>query len=146
LENCGKFNKLLSIIEFLSGVTMPYAWKNNDACTGTYQVLKQLDQFGNRDTSFEQAAAIKLKDLIYFPKTTDNPDILSVLSLQVAQRFMKELAKLANLRKEDAAGTSAAIISAIAAVFGDGTKTVNDLAAMVDAKIKFPDEVIVGAV
>lgn len=120
-----------------------YVWTDNPACTATWKVLKQsdlLDQFEDADISFADAATVKLKDLIYFPKTSINPRILEVLSLEIARKFATGISSLYAVTRENTDESSADIISAIAAVFADGEKTVTDLAGVVDAGLKFPDQ------
>lgn len=119
-----------------------YQWKENNACVATYKVLegdKFLDQFEDADISFKKAPTVKLKTLSYYPKTTTNPQILDVLSTEIARKFVEYLVKVYTVKKENAK-SSAAIMSEIARVFADGNKTIKDLAEVVDANIKFPDE------
>ena len=120
-----------------------YTWKENNACTATYKVLegdKLLDQFEDADIPFAKAASIKLKTLRYFPKTTTNPQIIEVLSLEIARKFVTDIVKVFTVSKQNTATSSATIISSIAKIFADGEKTIKDLAEVVDSNIKFPDE------
>ncbi len=120
-----------------------YEWKENNACTATYKVLegdKFLDQFEDSEISFDKAPSVKLKKLRYFPQTTTNPQILEVLSLEIARKFITHIVKIFTVSKQNTATSSAAIISSIAEIFADGEKTIKDLAEIVDANIKFPDE------
>lgn len=120
-----------------------YAWKENNACTATYKVLegdKFLDQFEDADIPFAKAASVKLKTLRYFPKTTTNQQIIEVLSLEIARQFVTYIVKIFTVSKQNSAASSATIISSIAKMFEDGEKTIKDLAEVVDAAIKFPDE------
>jgi|SRR3989338_1014406 len=121
----------------------PYEWKENNACTATYKVLegdKFLDQFEDADIPFSKAASVKLKNLRYFPKTTGNTKIIEVLSLEIARKFITDIVKVFTVSKQNTATSSAKIITSIAEVFADGEKTIKDLAEVVDANIKFPDE------
>jgi len=120
-----------------------YEWKENNACVATYKVLEAdnfLDQFEDADIPFAKAHSVKLKNLRYFPQTTTNPQIIEVLSLEIARKFVTHLVKVFTISKQNSAATSAAIITSIAKVFADGEKTIRDLAEIVDANIKFPDE------
>jgi hypothetical protein len=120
-----------------------YVWRQNNACVATYKVLEGdafLDQFEDADIPFAKAGATKLKSLRYFPRTTSNPRILEVLSLEMARGFLKHIVKVFTVAKQDPGVASGAIIQNIANVFADGEKTIRDLAEIVDENIKFPDE------
>lgn len=120
-----------------------YEWKENNACTATYKVLEGdmfLDLFEDAAIPFAKAASVKLKTLRYFPKTTTNPQIIEVLSLEIARKFVTYIVKVYTVSKQNTAVSSATIISSIAQIFADGEKTIKDLAEVVDANIKFPDE------
>ena len=120
-----------------------YVWKENNACTASYKVLEGdqfLDQFEDADIPFAKAASVKLKTLRYYPKTTTNPQIIEVLSIEIARKFVTYVVKIFTVSKQNTAKSSAAIISELAKVFADGDKTIKDLAEIADANIKFPDE------
>lgn len=120
-----------------------FEWKPNLACIATYKVLEgdnNLDQFEESTLPFDKAKNVKLKDLRYYPKTTTNSDILDVVSYEVARKFVKLLVKLYSVKKEKKEVNSGEIIDAVAKVFRNGEKTIGDLAAAVDAHIKFADE------
>lgn len=121
-----------------------YIWKENNACTATYKVLEGdafLDQFEDTEISFVKAPTIKLKNLRYFPKTTANPQIIEVMSFEIARKFIKYVVKIYTVSKQNTAKNTATTIEEIAKIFADGEKTIADLAAVVDANIKFPDEI-----
>lgn len=121
----------------------PYEWKENNACVATYKVLEGdnfLDQFEDADIPFTKASSVKLKTLRYFPHTTTNPGIIEVLSLEMSRKFVTYIVKIFTVSKQNRTTSSAAIITSIAKVFADGDKTIRDLAEIVDANIKFPDE------
>ena len=127
----------------MNGETKAFEWRDNNACVATYKVLEAdifLDQFEDTDIPFAKAASIKLKELRYFPKTTANPNIIEVLSLEIARRFLKHVIKVYTVKRQSATMSSADIISKIASVFANGEKTIGDLAQTVDETIKFPDE------
>ena len=120
-----------------------YKWRENNACNATYKVLegdKFLDQFEDSQIPFSKAGSVKLKSLRYFPNTTTNPQILEVLSLEIARKFVTDIVKVYTVSKQNTEKSSAQIISAIAQVFADGEKVIKDLAEIVDENIKFPDE------
>lgn len=121
---------------------MAYEWKDNNACVATYKVLegdKFLDQFEDADLPFGKAGSVKLSKLRYFPKTTGNPQIIGVLSLEMARKFLTYVVKIFTVSKQSAK-SSAEIISSLADIFADGNKTIIDLAEVLDKNIKFPDE------
>jgi hypothetical protein len=123
------------------GNQVAFEWKENLACTATYKVLegdKFLDQFEDTEIPFSKAPTVKLKTLRYFPKTTNNPQIIEVLSIEIARKFITHLVKTFTVSKQKA--NSAQIIQAVADVFTDGDKTIRDLAEVVDDNIRFPDE------
>lgn len=120
-----------------------YEWKENNACVATYKVLEGdqfLDQFEEAEIPFKKASSIKLKALRYYPQTTSNTQIIEVLSLGIARKFLKHVMKVYTVGKQNKNSSSASIITNIAAVFADGNKTIKDLAEVVDANIQFPDE------
>ncbi|MFZ6756004.1 hypothetical protein ACO0K9_02200 [Undibacterium sp. Ji50W] len=123
--------------------TAQYQWKANNACVATYKVLEGdnfLDQFEDKDIPFEKAGSVKMGTLRYFPKTTGNIDIIDVISMGIARDFLKGVVKTYVVTKEKQTINSADILTAIAEIFGDGKKTICDLAEVVDGLIKFPDE------
>lgn len=83
---------------------------------------------------------MKLGTLRYYPKTTQNPNIIEMLGLEIGRKFLTFMVKTYTVSKQDTHKTSAAIIRALADAFSDGTKTIAELAGVVDANIKFPDE------
>lgn len=116
-----------------------YEWRENLACIATYKILEQfLDEFD--DVAFEDAAALKVKKLRFFPKVTTNPNIIRVLAIEKARNFLRHLVRNYVVTEEDKKIKSAVYIRKIAAVLGDGNKTVKDLAEVVDGLIKFEDE------
>jgi hypothetical protein len=120
-----------------------FAWKENNVCVATYNVLEGdmfLDQFEDVDIPFKDGGEVELGNLRYFPKTTNNPDIIQVLSFEIARKFLKHLTKVFTISKENPEST-ADIIVAFAGVFADKSKTISELAEEVDKRIKFPDEI-----
>ena len=119
------------------------AWDENDiACVATYAVLEGdrfLDQFEDSDFPFPKAGTLKMRELRFFPSVTDNDAGIELLARQMARRFIDFLNKIYHVVKKDKNKTSAEIIQALADVFADGDKTLADLAEVVRALIKFPE-------
>jgi hypothetical protein len=78
--------------------------------------------------------------LRYYPKTTANAEIIRLLSLQIAQRFLTDLVKTFTVRKEMPEKETSATIKELAGIFADKKATILDLAETVDGNVKFPDE------
>lgn len=119
-----------------------YTWRENNSCVATYKVLERdefLDQFDGHAVAFDAAGTVRLGSLRYYPKTTTNSEMIRVLSMEIARKFLDFLTKVYVVKKERESPT-AEVIAALAAVFADGSKTMCDLAAVADAHIKFPDE------
>lgn len=88
----------------------PYEWRENNACTATYKVLegdKFLDQFEDSEISFAKAPSVKLKKLRYYPQTTTNPQIIEVLSLEIARKFITDIVKVFTVSKQNTTSSSA---------------------------------------
>ena len=120
-----------------------YKWRKNLACVATYNILEGdnfLDQFEDTDIAFAKAGDIKLGKLRYFPKTTGNQNIIEMIAMEVARKFLTYVVKTYTVTKEYPQKKSGDIIQALAKVFGDGAKTISELAEIVDENIKFPDE------
>jgi hypothetical protein len=120
-----------------------FEWKENMACVATYNILEGenfLDQFEDADIPFDEAAKVPMGKLRYFPKTTTNAEIIRLLSLQIAQRFLTDLVKTFTVKKEMPAKATGDTITELAVIFADKKKTIRDLAEVVDENVKFPDE------
>lgn len=120
-----------------------FAWKENMACVATYNVLEGetfLDQFEDADIPFDEAAKVPMGQLRYFPRTTANAEIIRLLSLQIAQRFLTHLVKTFTVKKEMPEKATSDTIVELAAIFADKKKTILDLAKVVDDNVRFPDE------
>jgi hypothetical protein len=120
-----------------------YKWKTNLACISTYKILEgdnSLDQFEETNISFNDAQDIKMEQLNYYPKTTNNTDIIRLISFEIARKFIKLLVKQYSVRKEKNEITSEQILTSIAEIFQDKNKKIIDLAETVDKFIKFSDE------
>jgi hypothetical protein len=120
-----------------------FQWQENLACVATYKVLEGdqfLDQFEDTEIAFEDAADVPMKRLRYFPKTTTNPQIIEVVSLEIAREFLITLVKVFTVKKEDPTISTPKTIKAIAGVFKNPKKTIANLAELVDEHVRFPDE------
>jgi hypothetical protein len=122
---------------------MAYEWKKNMACVSTYNLLEGdmfLNQFDAKDIQFDQAANVELGSLRYFPKTTANPNIIRVMSIEYASKFLTHMVRTYTVDKQDIADNPGKIVMKIAATLATPNKTIKDLAEIVDSKILFPDE------
>lgn len=120
-----------------------YEWKANLCCIATYKTLEgddKMDQFEEEDIAFEDAAAVTMKSLRYFPKTTTNPDIIEMISFEIARKFLKLVVKDYTVSKEKSKTKSSKIIVSLSEVFRDAGATIKDLAEVTDGLIKFSDE------
>ena len=118
-------------------------WKPNLCCIATYKVLEgddNLDQFEEETISFNDAKDIEMSSLRYYPKTTNNSDILEVISYEIARKFLKLIVKNYSVKKQKTDVSSAKIISSLAAVFRDKSATISELAKQTDDLIMFSDE------
>jgi hypothetical protein len=110
-------------------------------CVATYNVLEGdrfLDQFEDTDIPFDEAGDVKVGTLRYFPRTTTNPDIIELLALQMAQKFMAFIQKTFTITKHDPTDSAAKIIRDVAAVFADPKRVIKDLAEIVSERVDFP--------
>ena len=122
---------------------MAYQWQANLACIATYKTLEAddgLDQFEEADIPFSKAADVAMKRLRFYPSGTDNADIIEVLSIEMARRFVKLLVKRYSVKKQKKEISSQQIIMRIAEVLAKPKATLTELAEVVDDAIKFADE------
>jgi hypothetical protein len=120
-----------------------YKWKANICCIATYKILEGddlMDQFEEEDTSFEDAKDVTMVSLRYFPKTTTNPDIIELISYEMARKYLKLIVKGYSVKKEKSQTKSSEIIVLLASVFRNKDATIKDLAEKTDSLIKFSDE------
>ncbi len=120
-----------------------YKWKANLCCIATYKTLEgdnKLDQFEEEDLSFEDAKDKKMGELRYYPKTTNNPDVIELISYEVARKYLKLIVKEYSVTKEKSQMKSSEIIVLLASVFRNKEATIGDLAGKTDELIKFSDE------
>jgi hypothetical protein len=122
---------------------MAYQWQANLACIATYKTLEAddgLDQFEEADIPFAKAEKVEMKRLRFFPSGTSNTDIIQVLAIEMARRFVKLLVKRFSVKKQKKEVSSQQIIMKIAAVLAQPKATLTDLAEVVDDEIQFADE------
>lgn len=81
-----------------------------------------------------------MKRLRFYPSGTDNADIIEVLSIEMARRFVKLLVKRYSVKKQKKEISSQQIIMRIAEVMAQPKATLTELAEVVDDAIKFADE------
>lgn len=121
-----------------------FEWsEDNQACVATYKVLESdhfLDQFEDADLPFAQAGVVKLGTLRYYPKTTAKPEIIEIVSLEIARKFLTFVTKIFTVKKQDRKVSTFEIIDDLAKIFADKNKTIAQLAAVVDENVKFPQE------
>lgn len=124
-----------------AAAAVEFEWSNTMPCVATYNVLEGdrfLDQFEDTDIPFDEAGDVKLGTLRYFPRTTANPDIIELLALQMAQKFMAFIQKTFTITKHDPSDSAGKIIRDVAAVFADPKKAIKDLAEIVGERVDFP--------
>lgn len=120
-----------------------YKWKANVCCIATSKTLESdhlMDQFEEEDISFEDAKDVKMENLRFYPKTTTNPDIIELISYEVARKFLKLIVKGYSVKKEKSQIKSSEIIVLLASVFRNKDATIKSLAEKTDSLIKFSDE------
>jgi hypothetical protein len=120
-----------------------YTWRENPACVATYRILEGdsfLDQFEDAEIPFAKAGTVKLGNLRYFPKTTDNDNIVEMLAINMARRFLTLVVKTFTVKKQHTQSTSAEIIESLTSIFKNPSKTICDLAEAVDDAMEFPNE------
>jgi hypothetical protein len=120
-----------------------YKWQESICCISVYNILENdnlMDQFEKEVVSFQDAKTLKMENLNYYMHTTNNGDILDLMSHGVARKFIQLLAAYYVVKKEKKSIKSASIYRKVAKVFRAKDSTLLDLAEVVDANIKFTDE------
>ncbi len=121
-----------------------YEWSaQNIACVATYRVLEGdefLDQFEDVDISFDDAPEVKLSDLWYYPKTSNNARIIEGIAFEMARDFLGYVADTYVIYAEDPDNKLSEIVGIVAKVFESDETTILDLAKATDKLIKFPGE------
>ena len=120
-----------------------FEWRESNACVATYNVLEGeqfLDQFEDVDIPFDSAADVKMRQLRYFPRSSNNPNILELLGIEMARVFIRHVSKTFTLNKQNPETTPAGFLREIASIFSGGDRTIQDLAEVLDKNVRFPDE------
>jgi hypothetical protein len=120
-----------------------YLWRENPACVATYRILEGdsfLDQFEDSDVPFSEAGELPMSRLRYFPKTTSNPNIVEMLAINMARRFLTLVTKTFTVEKEDPQTSSQEILESLVTVFKNGKSTLRNLAQVIDGQVRFPNE------
>jgi hypothetical protein len=120
--------------------TDTFEWKQNLACVSCYKILTQLLELNPATVTFEKAGAKPLKELTYWPLTTDSVDIKQMSIELLIQRYIDLLAKGYVLKPEKPGGKWKEVKASMREVLDKGTNKVKDLAKVVDGHIKFADE------
>lgn len=121
----------------------PFRWRNSMACVATYNVLEhddKMDQFEDLDFPFEAAAELQMGQLRYWPGVSLPAGAMDTIARGKAKEFLVLIQKNFTARKQDPSMSSGDVIRAAAKVFATRTATLVELAELVDASIRFPDE------
>lgn len=122
---------------------MAYVWRNNNACVATYKVMVGdyfLDQFEESNVPFANAGAVKMGQLRYFPKTTNNSQLIEAIAYEKAGKFLTYVQKIFTVSVQDKFGPPHSIVAKLALIFADPQTTLSDLAQAIDGELHFPDE------
>lgn len=121
-----------------------YVWSANKmACVATYRVLEAyqyMNEFEARTISFEDAPEVKLSTLRYWPRSSANTAALDFAASEAAKQFWYLVASNYTVLKEDFTANSDALLDKVEAVFRSDKATIKDLAEVLDAGLKFPNE------
>jgi hypothetical protein len=117
-----------------------YPWKENLACVSAYKILVNMQQISSTKTKFDVAADMKLGQLAYFPSTTTSPSLIEMAAMLITREYSKLLSRDYVIAPQTSGVTWKKLMRAMEEVFADKTKTIRDLAEVVDAQIKFGDE------
>lgn len=121
-----------------------FSWSDkNMACIATYNILEGdqlLNQFDRFFLGFDNAGAMALSRLPYFPKFGGAAADIEGRSAQMARQFFKHLITLYTNRKERPAQSIEEMLGAFRAQFASKTATIADLAMTADAVLKFKGE------
>lgn len=108
----------------------------NPACVATHQILADLMQFKE---GFENAGAVKVERLTYFPRASPTPAVIRAHASQMAWQFCDRLLKITHV-KESPTVTLNQFIRRFETLFGVGTTTLKDIAQAADDFLQFPEE------
>jgi hypothetical protein len=121
----------------------PFRWRENMACVATYNVLEhddKMDQFEDADVAFDDAAGLQMGQLRFWPGVSLPAGAIDSIARLKAQEFLFLIQKNFTSKKQDPSLSSGGVIRATGKVFATRTATLADLAELVDASFRFPDE------
>lgn len=122
---------------------MDYKWQKNYACTTVFAVLRSkrmLDQ-QTIPSSFKEAGNTKLGSLTYFPRTNTDDTLLDNQATMIANMFVNHMDNLGVISEIEEEGVSKHDVKQkLKVIFKDGSKTLKDVAELIDDMIKFFDE------
>ena len=114
-------------------------WKRDLACVSCYKTLEELHQFNAAKLPFEEADALSVKALNYWPVSSDDPGLRTMSAMLLTQQYVRILSRAYVLTAQVDA-TWKDVMRAMEKVLVDEGATVGDLAATIDDLIKFEDE------
>jgi hypothetical protein len=122
---------------------MDYKWQKNYACTTVFAVLRSKSMLDQQTipSSFEKAGNTKLGSLTYFPRTNADDILLDNQATMIANMFVNHMANLGVINEMEEEGISKHDVKRkLKDIFKDGSKTLKDVAELIDEMIKFFDE------
>ena len=118
---------------------MAFKWNPSLACNSCYKILLELRQLSSPKVSFEKAGKLKIKQLNFFPLSTNTPDIKELAAQLLIQQYIQLLDRNYILKPQNNSKWKD-IRKVMLEILMDGDKTVADLAEAIDALIMFDDE------
>ena len=119
--------------------TPAFTWTINLACVSCYKILVELHQFDASKVSFEKAEKTLIKNMNFWPLSTNTGDIKEISAQLLTQSYIPLLAKNYVLKPQNNSKWKD-VRRAMQAVLIDETKKVSDLAEVIDSLIMFEDE------
>lgn len=122
---------------------MSFTWKNNLACTSVYKTMERddrMNQFEELVYPFELAKDIKIGDLKFFPNAASG-DIKNRAAKHFGATFFKFIISNYVVRKEKREEHIQDIFNSFVEVLENESKTLFDLAKVVDEKLMYEDEI-----
>jgi hypothetical protein len=120
------------------------AWTHkNVACIATYNILeddKLLNQFDEVFLKFDDAGAVKLSSLPYYPKFGAAESDIEGRAAQMSRYYFKHLVTLYTRRKENAKVAVEDMMAEFQKLFTSKTSTLAELATSADKFLKFASE------
>jgi hypothetical protein len=121
-----------------------FTWSSkNMACVATYNILEGdllLNQFDHVFLAFDQANAVPLSTLPYFPKFDAAASDIEGRAAQMARQYFRFLITLYTNRKERPADSVEQMLGKFGALFESNSATIAELAQAADSFLKFKDE------